>query len=442
MQRPVRTLFACLLASLVPLGGVAADASQTAPAQNAVDSDPGLNALPRSDEWELDVRLNGWLPSLNGTVGVEGVEATVDLTIGEILREHLDMIFQASLHAQKGRWGFAADLFHVKLSGGVAKEKTTMISSIALDVTETFGQGNVFYRPLDWDGGRSFLDVGVGARVFGIDMDLNLGRDDAGVDAFSRQFAATAVDKASGYVSAKVDQLVEQELAPRALQAAKERVEQGLDRLADEVSDDLRNAVRNQVLGTAGERLADRLAGQGPVRDAISRLIDASAQERLAEAERSIAEAEQAIADAKEGASAELKDLKAKTAAAKRRLAATASAARRQAEDALARRLDSGIRSNWTSGASGSTSWVDPIFAVRMRHWLSPRWFLNLYGDIGGFGVGSRLTWAAAGGLGYQARDNLAIETYYRVYSVDYEERDFVYDTRLHGLFFGLAYSF
>ena len=322
--------------------------------------------------------------------------------------------------------GIYCRLFYVKLSGGIEKNTTSLISSLGLDIKEAFGQGTVFYRPIDWDGGRSFLDIGAGARVFGIDMDLRLGRDEAGIDAFSTQFASATVEKAGGYIAEQIEPLIEQELGPKVREAAEARIKQGLEGLANEVADDLQNAIRNQVLGEAGQRLADRLAGQGPVRDAISRLIDASAQERIAEAEQSIADAEQAIADAKQDATQAEKELKAKSAAAKRALAAKANAARQHAEDVLASQLDGDINRNWTNEASGSTSWVDPIVAVRMRHWLNPRWFLNLYGDVGGFGVGSRLTWAAAGGVGYQARDNLAIETYYRVYSVDYDKDGFL----------------
>lgn len=196
------------------------------------------------------------------------------------------------------------------------------------------------------------------------------------------------------------------------------------------------------MLGEAGTRLRNRLTERGPVGDAIDRMIEASAQERLAAAERSRAEAEQAIIDAKAGATEAEKALAAKATAEKEALAAKAGAERQQAEDSLAREIDSEIKRNWEDEVSGSRSWVDPIIAARMRHWLNRRVFLNLYGDVGGFGVGSRLTWAAACGLGYQAKDDLALELYYRVYSVDYENDGFLYDATLHGVFAGLAFSF
>jgi hypothetical protein len=125
----------------------------------------------QEDEWNHALRLNGWLPSVNGTVGVRGVVTDIDLSISEIL-DHLNMTFQTSFAARRGRWGFAADLFYVKLSGGTAKETTSLISSLVLDIKMTSGEGTAFYRAMDWDGGRGFLDVGAGARVFGLDLGL------------------------------------------------------------------------------------------------------------------------------------------------------------------------------------------------------------------------------------------------------------------------------
>jgi hypothetical protein len=116
-----------------------------------------------------------------------------------------------------------ADLFYVKLSGETAKEKTTLIPALGLDIKETFGQGTVLYRAKDRDRGRGFLDVEAGARILGIDMSLDIGRDDAGVDAFSTQFASAAVGRSSGCIEDRLEPLIEQELGPRQEQATREQ---------------------------------------------------------------------------------------------------------------------------------------------------------------------------------------------------------------------------
>jgi hypothetical protein len=80
--------------------------------------------------------------------------------------------------------------------------------------------------------------------------------------------------------------------------------------------------------------------------------------------------ADRAGIDAKAGATEAEKALAAKATAEKEALAAKAGAERQQAEDSLAREIDSEIKRNWEDEVSGSRSWVDPIIAARMRHWV------------------------------------------------------------------------
>lgn len=51
---------------------------------------------------------------------------------------------------------------------------------------------------------------------------------------------------------------------------------------------------------------------------------------------------------------------------------------------------------------SGVVTWVDPYVGLRIRHKLAPRQDIALEGDIGGFGVGSRISWQALGIYKYQ----------------------------------------
>lgn len=60
-------------------------------------------------------------------------------------------------------------------------------------------------------------------------------------------------------------------------------------------------------------------------------------------------------------------------------------------------------RSVGIAGAStGSMDWADPIFGLRLRHELAPHHRVQLRGDIGGFGVGSRLTWQSLVAYSYE----------------------------------------
>ena len=50
---------------------------------------------------------------------------------------------------------------------------------------------------------------------------------------------------------------------------------------------------------------------------------------------------------------------------------------------------------------SGTLEWVDPFVGLRVRHELAPGKELQFLGDIGGFGVGSDLTWQLFAGYSF-----------------------------------------
>ena len=89
--------------------------------------------------------------------------------------------------------------------------------------------------------------------------------------------------------------------------------------------------------------------------------------------------------------------------------------------------------------ASGSKSWVDPYLGLRVRQPLGERWALASYADIGGFGVGSRLTWQALLGVDYQFSKSFVGKAGYRYIAVDYDKGGFVYDMANSGLYAGLG---
>src|SRR5437763_9314281 len=71
--------------------------------------------ITQSEPWQFTIAVPGWLSSMDGTVGIRGVNADIDVGIGEIL-QHLDMIFAARAEAQKGPFGIYGEVLYIGLS--------------------------------------------------------------------------------------------------------------------------------------------------------------------------------------------------------------------------------------------------------------------------------------------------------------------------------------
>jgi len=101
---------------------------------------------------------------------------------------------------------------------------------------------------------------------------------------------------------------------------------------------------------------------------------------------------------------------------------------------------------NLERAADASTSWVDPLVGVHVTAPLAERWWLGVHGDVGGFGVGSDLTWQAYANVGYRASDLVSIIVGYRAIDIDYREGSgndvFRYDVLTAGPQVGIAFSF
>lgn len=89
-----------------------------------------------------------------------------------------------------------------------------------------------------------------------------------------------------------------------------------------------------------------------------------------------------------------------------------------------------------------SAGFVDPIVAVRVNTSLTDRWSILSYADIGGFGIGSDLTWQAAFTANWQAREGLWLSFGWRHLAVDYSEGGTVFDGAMSGPLLGLTLQF
>ncbi len=91
---------------------------------------------------------------------------------------------------------------------------------------------------------------------------------------------------------------------------------------------------------------------------------------------------------------------------------------------------------------SGDVDWVDPYVGVRVRHALNDRWSLTGYGDIGGFGLGSDISWQVSAGANYDFTKSVSGMFGYRVFYADYDKSGFLYDMKSEGVYAGVALRF
>jgi hypothetical protein len=82
---------------------------------------------------------------------------------------------------------------------------------------------------------------------------------------------------------------------------------------------------------------------------------------------------------------------------------------------------------------TGSTSWVDPILGVNTKvHIYKPLSFLML-GDVGGFGVGSHITYQFYGAGEVQVTRNIYMDLGYRYLYTNYSSGGFTYNVDMKG---------
>jgi hypothetical protein len=91
---------------------------------------------------------------------------------------------------------------------------------------------------------------------------------------------------------------------------------------------------------------------------------------------------------------------------------------------------------------SPGMDFVDPVIAVRGVTPLSDRWSLLGYLDVGGFGVGSDLTWQAAVAANYQASDTLYLSVGWRHLFVDYASGGSAFQGAMTGPVVGATFRF
>lgn len=185
--------------------------------------------------------------------------------------------------------------------------------------------------------------------------------------------------------------------------------------IVDTVADRIARAVRERLPSLVQQRVTDRLTSlrengpvlpQGPlgdfIRGAVAQRVQAILRQRQAELDGAI----------KSGLQSRVNSVKASIS--------------NQIANTLKEALDRRV--------TRTDDWWDPFVGLRGHYDLSKTFYLTGRADIGGFGVGSELSWQINAGLGCHITRNLYSEMTYRIYDVNYRHGGLTYDVLTHGI--------
>jgi opacity protein-like surface antigen len=101
-----------------------------------------------------------------------------------------------------------------------------------------------------------------------------------------------------------------------------------------------------------------------------------------------------------------------------------------------------GLLPGGTRSLSASQSWWDPVIGVRVTVPFAQHWSVMLYGDVGGFGVGSDFTYQAIAGVNWQFSEHFSAKAGYRYIYQDYANNGFVWKMAAYGPYLGVGIGF
>ncbi len=364
------------------VGGVAAgpvelESKETAPP-----------TITQSEPWQFMLAAPGWLASLDGTIGVRGVNADIDVPIDEVL-QHLDMIFAMRAEAQKGPFGIYGELIYIGLSD--VAQINGLINNIHEQVDQTLVDGALSWRLFNQP--RWSLDFAAGTHYTSVYEQLELHSDPAAIQQASEQF----VNNIANDLRARLDQDISNS--------------EFLAHLKSTIKADIANRI-----GNALERHENRPnIPIGPLGGRIR-------QEIVQRVENFIEKEAAAL-------QAQIDALKLAGAARRAAVDQAVNAAKARIANQLALRLDK----SFNQTLSKDDYWFDPYVGLRVRYNFNKTYYTAVRGEIGGFGVGADLMWEVETVVGINLTRSIFTEIGYRALGGNYENNGFRFDAVMHG---------
>jgi hypothetical protein len=366
------------------IGRVEAGSLELAPKETAPPT------ITESEPWQFTIAAPGWLASMNGTIGVRGVDANIDVPVDEVL-QHLDMIFAMRAEAQKGPFGIFGEFIYIGLSDGA----------------QINGLINNIHEQVD----LSLVDGGLSWRLF--------------------NQPHWSLDFAAGTHYTNVYEQLELHSDPALIQQASER-------FVDNISDDLRARLNNDIsnsefLATLKSTIKADIVSQIDKHNSLDRHqrkpnipigpLGGRIEEDIAQ------RVENFIAKEKAALEARVDALVARGVARRDAVDRAINEAKARIANQLALRLDKSL----SQTLSKDDYWFDPYVGLRGRYNFNKTYYTAVRGEIGGFGVGADLMWEVEGVIGINLTRSIFTEIGYRALGGNFEDRDFRFDVVMHG---------
>ena len=346
--------------------------------------------ITQSEPWQFTLAVPGLMPSINGTIGVRGVNADIDIGLGQIL-EHLDMMFALRGEARKGPFAIYGEFFYVGLSD--VTEVPGLINNIHEQVDPYLVDFGLSWRLINQP--RWFVDFAAGSHYTNVYERLTLNGDEAAIHQASQQFVTNLSDD-----------------------------------LVARLNNDISN---NQFLASLGSTIEADITSQIDKRDSLDRhqrkprIPIAPLGGRI---EEDVARVVHDFMVVKETALRErLNALRLKGAARRAAVRRIVSSVEAQIADQLAYTLDTKLHQS----ISRDDSWFDPYVGLHTRYNFNKALYTAVRGEVGGFGVGADLMWQVEAVLGINVTRSIFTEIGYRALAADFENDHFVFDVVLHG---------
>jgi hypothetical protein len=342
----------------------------------------------QSEPWQFTIAVPGWLASMNGTIGIRGVNADIDVPVTEVL-QHLDMIFSARAEAQKGPFGISGEVFYIGLSDNTQINR--MINNIHEQVDLTLVDGALSWRLFNQP--RWSLDFAAGTHYTNVYERLELHSDPIAIQQASVRFVND--------IAADLRERLDQDISnSEFLQILKSTIRENIiSRIGDRLEDHERHP--NIPIGPLGGRIRQKIANI--VEDFIDLKLDAL---------RVRIDALHLRGEARRAA-----------------VARAVNAAKVQIANQLASTLDAKL----SQTLSRDDYWFDPYVGLRARYNFNKTFYTAVRGEIGGFGVGADLMWEVETVIGINLTRNIFTEIGYRALGANFEENNFKFDVVTHG---------